>query len=172
MKRSLSILFFIFSGLIYSQGITLKGVITDEGGNYLKDVNIREKKSLLCIPWSAVCFADPKRETESSWKKMYMQSTLCTPQERGPLLQWSVRSKARKLYDFSTYYNALQAKPTKNKIYRWVAILQALQLSVMVASLVILLLPVSASWSYQWTDEGRRSYSSLLHGQQTEIRSK
>ena len=45
MNRSLNILFFfIFSSLIYSQGITLKGVITDEGGNYLKDVNIREKK--------------------------------------------------------------------------------------------------------------------------------
>lgn len=29
----------------YSQGITLKGIITDANGNYLKDVNIREKKS-------------------------------------------------------------------------------------------------------------------------------
>ena len=38
-------LLFFLSGFIHSQGITLKGVITDENGNYLKDVNIREKKS-------------------------------------------------------------------------------------------------------------------------------
>ena len=37
--------FFIFSYSSFSQGITLKGVIKDENGNYLKDVNIREKKS-------------------------------------------------------------------------------------------------------------------------------
>ncbi len=46
MKLTLKILlFFILSGFTYSQGIILKGVITDENGNYLKDVNIREKKS-------------------------------------------------------------------------------------------------------------------------------
>ena len=46
MRLTLKILlFFILSGFTYSQGIILKGVITDENGNYLKDVNIREKKS-------------------------------------------------------------------------------------------------------------------------------
>ena len=46
MKIYLStILFFIISSMSYSQGITLKGIITDTNGNYLKDVNIREKKS-------------------------------------------------------------------------------------------------------------------------------
>ena len=46
MKIYLStILFFIISSMSYSQGITLKGIITDANGNYLKDVNIREKKS-------------------------------------------------------------------------------------------------------------------------------
>ena len=46
MRLILKILiFFIFSGFVSSQGITLKGVITDENGNYLKDVNIRETKS-------------------------------------------------------------------------------------------------------------------------------
>ena len=46
MKIYLStILFFIISSMSYGQGITLKGIITDANGNYLKDVNIREKKS-------------------------------------------------------------------------------------------------------------------------------
>ena len=39
------ILLFIFSTPIFSQGVTIKGVITDQNGNYLQDVNIREKKT-------------------------------------------------------------------------------------------------------------------------------
>ena len=47
MKSTLTILFLIIINTItFSQGITIKGVVVDESGNKLKDVNIREKKKL------------------------------------------------------------------------------------------------------------------------------
>ena len=46
MKSTLTILFLIIINTVtFSQGITIKGVVVDESGNKLKDVNIREKKS-------------------------------------------------------------------------------------------------------------------------------
>ena len=46
MKLYLKILLLFFSStFIFSQGIIIKGTLTDENGNYLKDVNIREKKT-------------------------------------------------------------------------------------------------------------------------------
>ena len=46
MKSTLTILFLIIiNSIIFSQEITIKGVIVDESGKKLKDVNIREKKS-------------------------------------------------------------------------------------------------------------------------------
>ena len=46
MKSTLTILFLIIINTVtFSQGITIKGVVVDENGNKLKDVNIREKKA-------------------------------------------------------------------------------------------------------------------------------
>lgn len=40
-----TILLLFFSTPIFSQGLTIKGTVTDENGNYLQDVNIRDKKT-------------------------------------------------------------------------------------------------------------------------------